>query len=560
MRAALSRAVLLALWCAVAPAVAAERPADPAAAASYEAALAAYEGRRYAEAKAGFEAVARQGVAQAQFMLGVIYEYGDGVEPSYADAARWYESAAKSGLTSAETRLGLLYVHGLGVPADLGQGRRWLERAARKSDPSALTALGDIHARGQGVPQSLEDAYGYYLLAKAAGGDEAAQRLQELDLQLSPGRRAHGQERARSLAAVLGGEAPTTEQGTGATVGVVAEPRLDFAPAAVGDEGLGGNAIQLLVPRGWTLEGRISWIADAAVPAALDLRVENAARAAYRAFPRQSYAWRFASSGASTRPFIAPRGYEARAPVGDAVVYLEQVFLREQWKSQRAEVRERQPLPSIARVVASDLSRQGLRGDVSAARVRIAYDEGGIAFEEDLFCVLTQARTAAGGDDMILWGPERLYGFRAPAGSLARHTAILEAVAASVRFDDSWWARYQTLLEEIANRPGRSRISEREMELFLQSARGGRAGAGDPRSPTRETTRLRINAAMTAEFARTALFLDTLHAREVALPAGYSRAWSNTRGEYRLESDVSVDPRASEPEADWVEIHAVTAR
>lgn len=63
-------------------------PEDPALAERYLTAVAAYEDRRFVEARSGFEALAKEGVPQAEFMLGVIHEYGDGVAISYSDAVR----------------------------------------------------------------------------------------------------------------------------------------------------------------------------------------------------------------------------------------------------------------------------------------------------------------------------------------------------------------------------------------------------------------------------------------------------------------------------------------
>ncbi|TFH29103.1 MAG: hypothetical protein E4H00_07550, partial [Myxococcales bacterium] len=66
------------------------RPADPATAARYDVALRAYEEQRFNDARIEFESLASVGVPQAEFMLAVLYEFGDGVAPSFAEAAHWY--------------------------------------------------------------------------------------------------------------------------------------------------------------------------------------------------------------------------------------------------------------------------------------------------------------------------------------------------------------------------------------------------------------------------------------------------------------------------------------
>ena len=138
--------VTLALARSAAPA--AELPEDGRFAERYLAAVTAYDARRFDDARREFESLASEGVAQAEFMLGVMHEYGDGVDASYSDAVRWYEAAAERGLTSAETRLGTLYLDGTGV-APRPPPRTAVARASRAKagSPRADHTRGPIGAR-----------------------------------------------------------------------------------------------------------------------------------------------------------------------------------------------------------------------------------------------------------------------------------------------------------------------------------------------------------------------------------------------------------------------------
>jgi len=557
---ALGSALLLA---AARPADASEVPGDPGLAERYLAAAAAYEAHHFDEARQGFEALATEGVAQAEFMLGVMYEYGDGVEISYSDAVRWYEAAAERGLTSAETRLGSLYVDGTGVPPDARRARLWLERAARKRDPRALHLLGDLSARGQGAPQSLEDAYAYYLLAKGAGSTKTDAAITDLDEVLSPGRRAEAARRAAVIASSLADAAP---------VGTAHKPpqpadqpgpavaNLRLTRATVKDEGLGGTALHLLVPSGWTLSGGVVWRPDSAAPANLDLRVESDdSSLGYRVYPQRSFVWRSRGVDANSGPFMAPRGYEPEPPVGDAVVFIEKMVLPAHHRSGSYQVLDRHPMPSLARVIASVANDRGSI-DVSAARVRIRVSVEQGTFDEDVYCILMQTRKTERGEELVFWGPERLYSFRALQGQLDEHYGILQSVASSLRFDDGWTGRYSMLRADIRDRPGRSRVTEREFSLFLESARDSHANARSDAAIEQEQLRLRVNAVLAAEFGRTETFFDPRSEREVALPTGFARAWGSSRGDFLLSADSSYDPRNTAPTEGWAELHAVSAR
>ena len=110
---------------------------------------------------------AKQGSADAQYNLGVLYANGHGVPQGYGTARQWYEKAAAQGHASAQYNLGVLYEKGQGVPQDYGTARRWWEQAAAKGDAMAQTNLGALYANGQGVPQDYVRAYMWYNLAAA---------------------------------------------------------------------------------------------------------------------------------------------------------------------------------------------------------------------------------------------------------------------------------------------------------------------------------------------------------------------------------------------------------
>ena len=68
-----------------------------AAAGPFEDAVAAYQRGDYATAYALTRPLADEGVARAQFNLGVMYAKGQGVAQDYAEAAKWYRLAADQG-------------------------------------------------------------------------------------------------------------------------------------------------------------------------------------------------------------------------------------------------------------------------------------------------------------------------------------------------------------------------------------------------------------------------------------------------------------------------------
>lgn len=80
---------------------------------------------------------AERGNAQAQAILGFVYEHGRGVPQNYAAAVRWYMSAAEQGYPTAQYLLGLMYDKGLGVMKNDVLAYKWFNLAAAYAQPGA---------------------------------------------------------------------------------------------------------------------------------------------------------------------------------------------------------------------------------------------------------------------------------------------------------------------------------------------------------------------------------------------------------------------------------------
>jgi uncharacterized protein len=90
----------------------------------------------YATAAKMLLPLSRRGQAEAQAVLGFMYEYGRGVPQDAVLAAHWYVRAAEQGNVSAQFQLGLLYDKGHGVPQSAVIAYKWLNLAAARARPS----------------------------------------------------------------------------------------------------------------------------------------------------------------------------------------------------------------------------------------------------------------------------------------------------------------------------------------------------------------------------------------------------------------------------------------
>lgn len=105
---------------------------------------------------------AEQGDANAQTVIGSMYDLGLGLPQDYQQAKQWYEKAAAQENSNAQLNLGVMYANGHGVRQDYHQGKQWFEKAAAQNNVNAQYNLGIMYENGQGVRQNIATAKEWY--------------------------------------------------------------------------------------------------------------------------------------------------------------------------------------------------------------------------------------------------------------------------------------------------------------------------------------------------------------------------------------------------------------
>src|SRR5215468_364194 len=144
---------------------------------SYEDGAAAYNRADYATARRLWLPLAEAGNAEAQTMLGIIYEEGKGVSQDYAAAVTWYRRAADQGYPDAQFYLACMHDLGKGVPIDPAAAANWLTKAADQGHTDAQFSLGVMYEDGIGVSQDHQAAVGWYRKAAEQGHGKAQNNL-----------------------------------------------------------------------------------------------------------------------------------------------------------------------------------------------------------------------------------------------------------------------------------------------------------------------------------------------------------------------------------------------
>lgn len=132
-----------------------------------------------------WEPLAQAGDADAQHALGMMHEYGHGLNGGDKKAAVWYKKAAEQGVPEAQYRLGVFYDNGWGVPPNAQMAVQWYQQAAQRGHVFAQHDLAYMHLNGQGLPQNGIQAYKWLKIASFQRPDLMTKHLISVSKTLS---------------------------------------------------------------------------------------------------------------------------------------------------------------------------------------------------------------------------------------------------------------------------------------------------------------------------------------------------------------------------------------
>ena len=115
--------------------------------ADFQAGLDAINAKDFVTAIKELRPEAEQGNVDAQYMLGVLYDSGEGVLEDDVEAVKWYRLAAEQGHTASQYMLGFQTAIGKGTQKDFVNAYMWINLAAAKGDEDAVIAKKTLQER-----------------------------------------------------------------------------------------------------------------------------------------------------------------------------------------------------------------------------------------------------------------------------------------------------------------------------------------------------------------------------------------------------------------------------
>lgn len=116
---------------------------------------------------------AEQGNPAVQYQVGAKYFRGEGTQQDYAEAGKWWELAANGGQVDAQFNLGLMYYRGLSVERDDIRAVRLFQQAAEQGHSYAQYSLAVMYSFGQGVEKSYDTALKWFRKSAEQGVAQA---------------------------------------------------------------------------------------------------------------------------------------------------------------------------------------------------------------------------------------------------------------------------------------------------------------------------------------------------------------------------------------------------
>lgn len=92
--------------------------------------LAAFEARNYTNAFELLMPLAEVGNAEAQCIIGNMYDLGLGTDSNTSEAVKWYQKSSEQGYGVASNNLGTIYHSGReGIPESKTEAQKWYRKA-----------------------------------------------------------------------------------------------------------------------------------------------------------------------------------------------------------------------------------------------------------------------------------------------------------------------------------------------------------------------------------------------------------------------------------------------
>jgi serine/threonine protein kinase len=143
-----------------------------------------------------FREAADTGDKHAQYMLGYMYQNGNGVMADFTTALEWYNRAAASNYAPAQSQIGFMNLTGQAGAKNYAAAQSWFALAAKQHYAPAEYQLGYMAQHGLGMKRNFPQMLDWYIQAADQNYPQAQQQLgycyqMGLGVEKNPGEAVH---------------------------------------------------------------------------------------------------------------------------------------------------------------------------------------------------------------------------------------------------------------------------------------------------------------------------------------------------------------------------------
>ena len=339
--------------------------------------------------------------------------------------------------------------------------------------------------------------------------------------------------------------------------------QLTFVTYKYIDPMVGIEAFRMLIPKGWQVEGRITWSSNPALPAQSQFRFFNPnGLEQVEFFPTQSYFW----TDNQTALYTNPPGTLRFGTLVAQPIKLKSAFSKVILPSFRGKVNDlqfikRARVPELEQIAIGQPTK-GLNSSAEGGKIRITYLGNGKKMEEEMYAVVSQFVTYLPGSYLTpgyyinYWYIDYIFSFKAGYKKLDSNSKMFQTMIFSFKLNPKWFAK-------VVN------TKEKMVQMIIQGIKAiGNIGKviASSSSELRDDQladwerRQQANDHIIQNFSDNIRGLerynDPFSGNEVELPSGYGNAWANNLGEYILTESPSFNPNVGS-NLNWQQIEQV---
>ncbi len=309
-------------------------------------------------------------------------------------------------------------------------------------------------------------------------------------------------------------------------------------------QGTGIEAFSFLMPSDWRFEGGMEWILDnPAMPANTAFKVFNPkGKEAFEVFKNHCYFW---TNSPGLLQMFPPGskyyGSVVKKPV-NAHTALKNIVLQEhRGNMKNFKIKKEENLPELAKLLTA-----GHVGEATGAKIRITYTLDSIRMEEEFYAVVEQIsfpiQSMFGVYYNTIWFVDYIFSFQGKEGQLEANTKLFETMTTSFRVNPKWQAKYDHLIEYMAQQEIRHIQSIGEFSRMLSRMSDQMSTESLQQFETRSSVYDKVSENFSDHIRGVDKYYDPFEERHVDLPSGYGNAWCNNLGEYIVTDNPNFNP------------------